>query len=150
MECQNARTILKVYEECAAVPDERTIASVFQNVEHMHSTDLCSPNLAALREHRHQHLPWLSSHHRCAVHRLRTAELATLKADAATDSCFMILALCLRLVGGQAPFRRRVQVWARSVRIVQGERPEHVLAWREEVMGRFRRRVKAARNTTTA
>ena len=88
MECQNARTILQVYEECAAVPDECTIASVFQHVEHTHSTDLCAPNLAALREHRRQHLPWLSSHHRCAVHRLRTAELATLKADAATDSFF--------------------------------------------------------------
>ena len=70
------------------MPDECTIASVFQHVEHMHSTDLCAPNLAALREHRRQHLPWLSSHHRCAVHRLRTAELATLKADAATDSFF--------------------------------------------------------------
>ena len=57
MECQNARTILKVYEECAAVPDERTIASVFHNVEHMHNTELCAPNLAALREHRHQHPP---------------------------------------------------------------------------------------------
>ena len=88
MESQTARTILKVYEECAAVPDERTIASVFQNVEHMHSTDLCAPNLAALREHRLQHQRWLSSHHRCSVHRLRTAELATLKADAATDSFF--------------------------------------------------------------
>ena len=93
MDCHTARTILKVYEECAAVPDERTLASVFQNVEHTHSTALCAPNLAALREHRHQHLPWLSSHHRCAVHRLRTAELATLKADAATDSFFMNLAL---------------------------------------------------------
>ena len=33
---------------------------------------------------------------------------------------------------------------------MQGERPEHVLAWREEVMGRFRRRVKAAPHNTNA
>ena len=62
----------------------------------------------------------------------------------------MNMALCLRLVGGQAPFRRRVQAWAGKVRIVQGERPEPVLAWRKEVMGRFKRRVKAAHNTNAA
>ena len=62
----------------------------------------------------------------------------------------MNMVLCLRLVGGQAPFRRRVQAWAGKVRIVQGERPEPVLAWRKEVMGRFRRRVKLALNTNAA
>ena len=58
--------------------------------------------------------------------------------------------LCLRLVSGQAPFRRRVQVWARNVRIVQGERPAHLLAWRDEVMGRFRRRAEGAGHTSAA
>ncbi len=134
MENQRASIILRAYEDCAAVPDEHKIASTFQDVEYMHSTDLCPPNIAALREHRLRHLPWLTSHHRCAVHRLRTAELATLKVDPMTDSFFMNLTLSLRLVSGQAPFRRRVQVWAKSVRIVQGERPDHVMAWREEVM----------------
>ena len=33
---------------------------------------------------------------------------------------------------------------------MQGERPEPVLAWRKEVMGRFRRRVKLALNTNAA
>ena len=62
----------------------------------------------------------------------------------------MTLSLSLRLVSGQAPFRRRVQVWAKSVRIVQGERPDHVMAWREAVMGRFRRRVEGAHQTNAA
>ena len=33
---------------------------------------------------------------------------------------------------------------------MQGERPEHVLAWREEAMGRFRRRVRAAHHSSVA
>ena len=86
MDNQTARISLKVYEDSAAVPDEGTIAATFQHVEHMHSTYMCSPNLAALREHYHRHLPWLASHHRCAVHRVRTTELATLKADTLTYS----------------------------------------------------------------
>ena len=151
MACHNARTILKVYEECAAVPDERTSVSVVQNVDHMHSTEFCAPNLAALREHRHQHLPWLSSHHRCAVHRLRTAELATLKADAATDSFFnesgVVLASRQWSGACSVVVCRSGQGASESC---MGERPEHVLAWRGEVMGQSRRRVIAAHNTSAA
>ena len=52
METQRAGVILKVYEEVGKVPEEELIRTLFQELDVMHSTDLCPGMLAMLRGHR--------------------------------------------------------------------------------------------------
>ena len=143
MEPQRAGVILKVYEEVGKVPEEELVTALFQETAVMHSTDLCPGMLAMLRGHRQLNPAWNDSHFRCGIHRLRTAELNALKLDARTDSFWMNFSLSLRISSGLWEFRRRAREWAKKVKIKQGEPPPEVLAWREEVLGHFSRRVDA-------
>ncbi|HIE69568.1 MAG TPA: hypothetical protein EYP98_05060 [Planctomycetes bacterium] len=170
MESQHAPIVFAVYRQLALIPHPELVKAIFgDRVEVMNGSDLHPSMLAALRMMAKGH--WLggasepadaflhsgapqpaastasTSHLRCGVHRLRTAELHTLSFDKRTDSFLLNISLSLRIPAAIQPIRRRIKQWASSVRMLRGERPAELVAWRDQVLHRFCRRVDAGHHS---
>ena len=141
MQSQQGPVVTEVLRDLAQVPGGALVEELFRDKHCLWTTDLHPSNLVAFRALAREMDQWALAHLRCGAHRLRTAELATLKVDAEVDSFFLHTTLHLNNPGVMQQWRRRARCFVRENVVVKvGEPPEEVTQWRESLVGPLRGR----------